>query len=253
MPSLRRRVLACCLAAVAGPALAEDLEVRMSEIPPHMDMNGGGREAEIIEAVADACGWTVRFVVEPFTRHWWSFQNGDGDAVGTVPVSMDLGGTPTDPYVVYINGVTLLDDTGIAPTSLSDLAGLDVVAFAGATDILPGLLEARAGFASYREVGDQYSHSRLLFGRRVDAILGDGMIAAENNQRLADEPILMVDTDQPATFHALFEPTQFAMVFRDPDLAAAFDACLARSTEAIDAINDRYADRYRDVIGDVRY
>ena len=253
MPSLCHRILVCLITVVGGPALAQDLEVRMSEIPPHMDAEGGGREAEIISAVAEACGWTMTFVVEPFTRHWRSFENGRGDAVGTVPLGLDLGGTPTNAYVGYINGVTMLDETGIVPTSLADLAGLDVIAFAGATAVLPGLLEARASFASYREVGDQLSHSRLLFGRRVDAVLGDGMIVAEYNRRLADEPIPTVDTDRPATFYPLFEPTRFAMVFRDADLATAFNACLTQASDAIDAINTLYADRYRDVIGNVQY
>ena len=193
------------------------------------------------------------FDVEPFTRHWRSFENGTGDAVGTVPIGMDLGGTPTAPYISYRNGVTMLDATGITPTSLEDLSGLDVIAFAGATDILPGLLEARAGFSSYREVGDQLSHSRLLFARRVDAILGDGMITAEYNRRLANGPITTVDAGQPTTFSPIFEPTRFAMVFRDADRAAAFDACLDRSQDAIAAVNATYVERYRDVIGEGAY
>ena len=249
----RFRVFLTLPVLLGGPALAEDLEVRMAEIPPHMDVGGEGREADIIRAISKACGWTVMFDVEPFTRHWRSFESGDGDAVGTVPIGMTLGGIQTDSYVTYRNGVTMLDATGITPTSLEDLAGLDVVAFAGATDVLPGLLEARAGFSSYREVGDQLSHSRLLFAGRVDAILGDGMITAEYNRRLANGPILAVDASQPTTFSPIFEPTRFAMVFRDPDRAMAFDACLDQSREAIAAINAAYVERYRDAIGEGSY
>ncbi len=253
MSPLCHRFLIPLLTLVAAPVLAQDLEVRTAEIPPHMDLNGAGREADILNTVADACGWTMTFVVEPFTRHWWSFEAGEGDAAAIVPIGTDLGGTPTDAYVSYRNGVTILDATGRTPTNLNDLAGLDVVAFAGATGVLPGLLEARAGFASYREVGDQFSHSRLLFGRRVQAILGDGMIIAEYNKRLANAPVAIVDTDQPVSFYPLFEPTPFAMVFRDPEMAMAFNDCLARSADRIDAINAGYVARYRDLIGDVVY
>ena len=253
MHPLCLRILIPLLPLITTVSHAQDLEVRMAEIPPHMGMDGGGREADIIRAVAGTCGWTVTFVVEPFTRHWRSFENGRGDAAGTVPIDMDLGGTRTAPYVAYRNGVTMLDATGIEPTSLDDLAGLNVVAVAGAAGVLPGLLEARAGFASYREVGDQLSHSRLLFGRRVQAILGDGMIAAENNRRLANGSIATVDTDQPVSFFPIFEPTPFVLVFRDPNLARDFDACLARSADAITVINAAYAERYRDLIGNVDY
>ena len=253
MIPLRFQILLTLTTCLSGTALAEDLEVQMAEIPPHMDVDGEGREADIIRAVSKACGWTVMFDVEPFTRHWRSFESGDGDAVGTVPIGVTLGGTQTAPYVTYRNGVTMLDAAGVTPTSLEDLSGLDVVAFAGATDVLPGLLEARAGFSSYREVGDQLSHSRLLFAGRVDAILGDGMITAEYNRRLANRPITAVDAEQPTTFSPIFEPTQFAMVFREANRASAFDACLDQSRDAIAAINAAYVERYRDVIGEGAY
>ena len=54
---------------------------------------------------------------------------------------MDLGGTRTAPYVAYRNGVTMLDATGIEPTSLDDLAGLNVVAFAGAAGTIIGIVQ----------------------------------------------------------------------------------------------------------------
>ena len=56
MSTLRYGFLTVAIAAAAAPALAQDLTVMMGELPPHMDADGNGREAEIIRAVADACG-----------------------------------------------------------------------------------------------------------------------------------------------------------------------------------------------------
>ena len=246
----RYSILGAALIATTGPALAQDLTIKMGELPPHVDSDGTGREAELIRSVAEACGWSVAFEVEPFTRHWRSFQDGAGDAVGTVPVGMDLGGTATDVYIEYRNGATVLDASGLTPSSLDDLSGLSVVTFAGAEGILPGLPEAKSTFSDYREVADQLTHSRMLFGERVDAVLGEGMIVAEYSQRLSDDPDSVVDATQPATFTPIFEATPYTMVFRDPDLAAAFDSCLAQAADQVDAINADYVARYRDVIGD---
>ena len=250
MTFARYSIVGAVLVAATSPAHAQDLTIKMGELPPHIDSDGSGREAELIRSVAEACGWTVSFEVEPFTRHWRSFQDGAGDAVGTVPVGMDLGGTATDAYVEYRNGVTVLDQSGLAPSSLDDLSGLSVVTFAGAEGILPGLPEAKSTFSDYREVADQLTHSRMLFGERVDAVLGEGMIVAEYNHRLASDADSVVDATQPATFTPIFEATPYTMVFRDAELAAAFDTCLEQASDQVDTINADYVARYRDVIGD---
>ncbi|WP_299444600.1 transporter substrate-binding domain-containing protein [uncultured Rhodospira sp.] len=248
--SVRRRLMIAILAAspMATPAFGQDLTVLMGDLPPHTNHDGTGREVEVIARVAKECGWTTAFQVEPFGRHWRSFEEGAADAVGTVPVGMDLGGSATDPYITYMNGVTLLDSTGVAPTSLADLEGLSVVTFANAANIIPGLAEAKDSFAAYREVADQITHSRLLFTGRVDVVLGEGMIVAEYNDRLGQEDT-RIDTAQPATFSPIFAPTPYTLVFRDPALADAFDTCREAVADDIAAINATYIDRYRDVIG----
>ncbi|MQX35518.1 transporter substrate-binding domain-containing protein [Roseospira navarrensis] len=238
------------VAAVPETAPAETLTILLGELPPHTTRDGVGREADTIRQVADACGWSVTVRVEPFSRHWRSFEGGAGDAVGGVPEGLDLGGYRTAPYITYRNGVTVLESSGITVESLADLAGLSVVAFYDAKSIIPAVGEAMDTFADYREMADQVTHSRLLFGGRVDAIVGEGMIVAEYNQRLAADDNPMVDASQPVTFMPIFEPTHYAMVFRDPDRGAAFDACLAEVSDEVAAINARYIDRYRDVIGD---
>jgi ABC-type amino acid transport substrate-binding protein len=240
-----------CLAAM--PAAAETVTVLVGELPPHAFPDATGREIELLDDVFARCGWTAAYRVEPFTRHWVSFERGSGDAVATVPIGMTLGGTQTEPYIRYQNGVSVLAASGLTPGGLDDLAGRDAVAFAGAAEIIPELAGRTGIFSSYREIADQLIHSRLLYSGRVDAVLGEGMIFAEYNRELAEDPSdLRFDPNQAVSFFPIFESTPYAAVFRDAERAAAFDRCLAESIAAgvPDQVTQTYADRYRSVVGD---
>jgi len=240
------------LVASASLADAAEIEIRAANLPPMMTEAGEGREAEIIRATLAQCGHSVRFTVEPFTRHWKSYESGEGDAVATVPPGFGLPGTETDHYIAFQNGVSVLAQGGLPVASLADLAGKEVIAFGGASGILPGLDTAKDSFKSYREVTDQIVQSRLLFAGRADAVIGDGMLFAEYNRRLREGgQDLRFDPDQPVVFYKTFEPSPYAMVFRDPAVAADFDRCFVELSAdgTIDAINKRYVERYRAVLG----
>jgi len=250
-----RSAAACVLLAglgAQGPATAAEVQVVAANLPPMMFEDGTGREAELISATLDACDQTARFQVEPFTRHWKSFKDGAGDAVSTVPPGFDIGAITTTPYIEFQNGVSFLSSRALEVSSLEDLAGMNVVAFGGASQILPGLDTAKDSFKSYREVTDQIVQSRLLFAGRTDAVIGDGMLFAEYNRELAEKAgDLNFDPTQPVTFSKIFEPSPYVMAFRDEGLARAFEGCFAELEKAgtIDAINTKWVEKYRDVLG----
>ncbi len=240
------------LGLVAGAAHSDTIHIIGAELPPLMMGDGEGREAEIITATLAHCGHEVTWEVQPFTRHWASFEKGKGDAVTTIPEGMPFSGTATGVYLLTQNGVaTLASHAGVA--ALDDLAGQSVVAFQGAADMIAPLAEARDSFGSYREITDQKTHSQLLFSGRIDAVIGDGMIFAEYNRRLAEDASrLDFDPTQPVVFKATFQPSSFVMAFRDAERAAEFDRCFAEveADGTIAAINTAWADRYRDSLGD---
>lgn len=246
---------AVALGATPTAVLAATVTVLAGELPPMMTAEGTGREAAIIRATLEACGHSVRFRVVPFTRHWKSFEAGQGDAVATVPAGLPLPGARTGTYIHYQNGVSYLARTRAA-TSLTDLAGTVVVAFAGASGIVPGLQEAVPRFRRYREVTNQLLQSRLLFVGRTDYVIGDGLIFAEYNRQLRERVVagdaLGFDPGQPVVFSAIFEPTPYGLVFRDPALAGAFDRCFAALSAQgrVDAINQSFVEPYRSVVGD---
>ncbi len=242
---------AAALSLTAAPAFADTIQILAADLPPMVYSDGSGREAEIVTEVMAHCGHEVEYVVQPFTRHWASFEGGAGDAVMTVPLGMPMAGAQSAPYISYQNGVSYLTSSGSDFAALDDLAGLSIAAFEGASGILPGLADAQGSFGSYREMADQKTQSKLLFGGRVDGILGDGMLFAAYAASLRDAGSASgVDANQELEFRAIFEPSNYAMNFRDPDMSVAFDRCFSEleANGTIAAINTKWIDKYRDTL-----
>jgi ABC-type amino acid transport substrate-binding protein len=249
--------IAACLSAsfllFSHSAMAAEITVMAGDLPPMINQDGTGREAEIISTVLGHCGHTTTFVVQPFTRHWQSFENGSGDAVATVPVGMPTAGTQTQAYINYQNGVSFLTSSEQQADDLADLEGWNIVAFEGASNIIPGLGDVTSTFKSYREMADQKTQSKLLYGKRVNGILGDGMLFAEFSRQLQEAGASSgVDASQPIEFRAIFDPSPYAMSFRDPALAAEFDRCFAEleADGSIQEINTRWTEKYRAALED---
>lgn len=237
------------LMLAAGGAKA-DVAISVGLLPPHMDEAGEGRDADILRAViADCMGERMRLAVAPFTRHWTEYVDKQRDAVNTVPAGLKLPGHRSAGYITYQNGAAVLASAKPVAT-LADLAGRSAVTFADGTDIL-GLKDVR--FSRLVEQADQEIHANLLFTRRVDVVLADGMIVAEYNRRLRDRKSAQpqIDAEQAVNFTAIFPPTVYHMMFREQALQQRFDQCFARQEAEgrIAAINHRYGDRYRDTIG----
>ncbi len=252
MKTIAAALATTSLTLIAAPAFAGTVTILAADLPPMVYADGTGREAEIVSAVMGHCGHDVEFVVQPFTRHWASFEAGKGDAVMTVPVGMPMEGTQGAPYIAYQNGVSFLAGAGNDYGTLNDLAGLSIAAFQGASNILPGLAEASPNFGSYREMTDQETQSKLLFGGRVDGILGDGMLFAAYTASLRDAGSSAgIDASQPLEFRAIFDPSDYAMNFRNANMAADFDRCFAEleANGTIASINTKWVDKYRDTLG----
>lgn len=255
-----KHLLGISLAIILGftgtvTAQAETVTVAVGELPPHANARGEGREAEIIARTLEACGHTVTFQAFPFTRHWETYRvKDDIDAVATVPDGLPLPGHATNHYINFHNGVSVLADSGITASSLADLKGKRVIAFKGAEGILPGLKDAVDSFATYDERTDQIVQSRLLFGKRTDAVLGDGMIFAAYNKNLQNQhaqKALNFDPNQAVKFLAIFDPTSYRMMFKSAAIQQDFDRCYADLTTKgeIQAINQRYVDQYKETVG----
>lgn len=260
---MKQVVAGALLAMTAGiglPAgtMAKDVNILASDLPPMMAKDGKGREAAIIGETLAACGHKAVFTVVPFSRNWADYKNdsaGTFDAVTPVPPGMSLPGVPSVVHIRFQNGASVLKSSGLAIQGVGDLGGQRIITFAGGKDILPGLKEAIGGFADFQEKADQLIHSSLLFAKRVDVVLGDGLIFAEYNRQLQDKvkagDKLNVDPGQDVIFTAIFPPSPYTVVFRDPALRDDFNRCFDALTRKgrIDAINKDAVEPYRATVG----
>jgi ABC-type amino acid transport substrate-binding protein len=211
---------------------AETINIVTSLLPPYVDEEGRGREADIVRSALEAAfreesrSISVQFYVQPFAHHWLNYISDQRyDAVTTVPDGLRIDGYESDHYINYQNGIGY--KAGQFPQHLADfsfdkLAGHRVVAFAGASQIIPNVQRYYPRFALYLEEPDQSVHSRLLMENVVDAVLADGSIFFEYNRRLNNS------RDIPGVFFAaVFCPTPYKMIFRTSEMKNRFNRGLA--------------------------
>jgi polar amino acid transport system substrate-binding protein len=235
------------------------IRIAAALLPPHMTEAGEGREADIIRAALKKGGVSeqVEFFVLPFTRHWNAYlRDSRFDALATAPLPMvsgdrtdrrnsvlDFNGFPSQRYVEYENGIVYrMSDFpyGLGNDPLQLLEGRRVVAFAGASAILPGLRQSVPSFSLYVERDDQYEHSSMFRQRGVDAIIADRLIIDEYNRRILGSGY--ADLTAELEFDPIYCPTPYRLVFRRDDLRIAFNKGLQLLTDSgeLAAIDERY-------------
>ncbi|MDI9246564.1 transporter substrate-binding domain-containing protein [Marinobacter sp. CHS3-4] len=235
--------LICCLVPVSVKAV-EHIRIAAPDLPGASGEGGTGRDAEIVDQVLNLCGYQAEFVVQPFGRHLRTYREQQNyDAAMTVPLAANLAGAGTAAYIWYQNGA-YYDSSRTGPIrSIEDLSDLHLVTFKNGVELLE-LNEIVPDIASVLEIADQRVHSKLLFLKRVDAILADGLIIAEINRRLANDQQFSPNFDPHAAlrFSPIFPPSPYKMVFRDSLIAEEFDRCYdaARKDGVIADINERH-------------
>lgn len=215
---------------MAAFVLAEhrrEFHIAAALLPPLMDERGEGAEAnrlrEVLEPISEA-GAELKLHVLPYSRHWHAFVTDPRyDLVITVPEAMDLGGSPTEPYIDYVNGIHALDplawqgpldieahgEAFLEQNRITRIAG-----FVGAADLIPGLRDLIPALDYYVETGSQYSQAALLLDGKVDAVIGDQKIVAEYVDRISRERFRRTSVPK-LSFVQILPSTRFKMVFRN--------------------------------------
>lgn len=224
-------VIIALLLAPLIAAHAREISIVAPDLLPSFGGDFMGVEAQIISETLAACGNSAKFTLAPYARHWAEYKAGGYDAVASVPETNDLAGAPSIPYYHYLNGATVLAAGGTTINSARDLQGKRIVTFVGATKALPGLAKVIPGLREYREYADQLAHSNLLFSRRVDVVLSDGLIMAAYNQKLRDRVAaggtLSFDPNQDVVFTPIFPIYPAIMIFRKNTDRDDFNRCFS--------------------------
>nr|WP_241264733.1 transporter substrate-binding domain-containing protein [Marinobacter daepoensis] len=239
--------------ALSDTASESRLLLLAPDIPGMSEPGGHGRDVETVVATLGECGWEADFVYQPFGRHLRTYQDLPSAAgVLTVPLSSVVDGYSTAAYVWYQNGA-FYNASRVAPIeTVEDLKGLKLVTFQDGIEILR-LTERKDEFELLLEISNQTIHTRMLLMGRVDVILSDGGVVAAVAERIRGErrngEAWPLENDE-FVFSPIFTPTPYKMVFRDPGMAKAFDACFdrIRARGGIAGINAKFIDRYQSVL-----
>ncbi|MBI1384211.1 MAG: transporter substrate-binding domain-containing protein [Rhizobiales bacterium] len=240
-------------ALLSGLPRAEDdvaLRIAAPLLPPQMDLDGRGREADIVQAAFEAAGLNrrIEFHIMPFTRHWKSYASDQRlDAVITVPKEVTLKGVRSEPYIYYQNGVFYDRSSipgGLGNNPIGALELSRIVTFAGSTAVLKELGPLSERAPMYIERADQLSHSVVLASGFVDVVIADELIFDFYTRQVGASVAGTVDAppSRELVFDPIFCPTPYQVVFRSFELRELFNSGLSviQKNGTLEKINSDY-------------
>jgi polar amino acid transport system substrate-binding protein len=213
---------ALCLALLAGPAKAQQLQLLVGvEKPPYIKVaSQTGYELELLSAVVKRMGFDSQFIHVPNGRLFTLFSDGQADLV-SLQRNTPSGFYATQPYISYQNILIVRQDLHKEILSLNDLVGLRVMAFQNARQFLPpDYTEAVAKAGSYLEVVEQHQLPVLLLKNRVDVLVMDRNIFWHYYRQTAPK-------DNSLKILNFFTVNHYHMLARTPEVAERFNQALA--------------------------
>ncbi|MCG8617401.1 MAG: ABC transporter substrate-binding protein [Desulfobacterales bacterium] len=206
-------------------------------LPPYIiQESNSGMEYEIIKEGLAANGHTLVFKYVPFVRLAVDYKKHDGAI--TVNESSGASGHYSDVVMVYQNYAISLKEKNIHIEKIGDLSDKKIVAFQNATKYLgPAFKDAVTGNPGYKEQGKQILQVKMLYSGRTDTIVSDINIFKYYRKQVSG-----VDTSEPVSYHDIFPPTDYKVLFNDKDLRDEFNKGLAelKKSGRYDAIIDSY-------------
>ncbi|MCJ9430125.1 hypothetical protein [Kordiimonas marina] len=252
-----KRIIGFCLIIVAAtlPVAAKTLRISAPILSGHFDKNGVGRSAAALEAIFHICGIRPEFELKPWGQHWLAYERDpDLDAVAIVWESAGINGFPSAPFIHQKNGVAFLAAANLKIRSVSDLKGLRVLGFGGATQMFPSLAAVLPDLKSYWEAPSGFSTTQALINKDVDVFITDGLIfAIDYKLRAKATGGTYGDSNWPKVkFVGLFPENADTITFRHKEDRDNFNRCHDEAVKsgALAKATKPYIDPYRDILGD---
>lgn len=239
----RRPLLALgALAPLAGRVRAGSLRMAFGDrIPPFcFPESASGIEVDVFREALGLRGQQLEPVFMPLARVPKAFREGQVDAAMT-DLGMGVAGAHYgEAAVLYDNVFISLRERGLHIAKPSDLEGLAVVSFQGASRRYPEWLGALQHDPRYREINDQASQVRMLMLGRCDLVLSDRSIFRWFSLQAAREGLPL----KPVQEHAFTKPNplDYRPIFRSAAMRDEFNAGLRelRRSGRYQAIYDGY-------------
>lgn len=209
------------------------------DAPPHMIRgNHSGIDIDITRDVLLQLGYQVSVTYAPLERARMEVQSGRADlTVPTFYQSDDDGLYLSDPIIRYRPTIFTLSRRQLPMNDLSDLRGLNVATFQGATGYFGAEFESAVTQSDYREMHDMSILPSLLLKGRADAVVLDYYIFHYYARKYVPE------YSQYQVFGAeIIPPANAHVAFRSASLRDSFNQSLAvyQQQGKAQAIVDKY-------------
>ncbi|MCD6034693.1 MAG: ABC-type amino acid transport/signal transduction system [Rickettsiales bacterium] len=219
------------LASLSSPVHAKEVVIAFGmSVPPYIiQRENRGIEFDIIRESLAYSGHTVKPLYIPFDSITNVFVDTNADAAATVEEKIGIDGFYSDHVISYQNYAITLKKNHFTINSLDDLKDKSVSAFQSATRYMgTAFAEMAKTNPRYREKRDQLTHVKLLLNGQVDVVVTDKNIF----QYFANQLGNTVDISQPVTYHTIFPPNDYKVIFREQSLRDDFNKGLRHLKES---------------------
>ncbi|MEM6190107.1 substrate-binding periplasmic protein [Shewanella scandinavica] len=223
---MRLSLLLICLLILPTYAFSASITIGSAlNRPPYIIEDAeSGLEIDIIKAAFKEMGQSVNFKFYSRKRQILYFNKDRLDAVMTMNPANGVDGYWSNDYVDYTNVAISLAAQHLEIKSIADLKNYSIAAFENARLLLGTEFNAVAQQTIYREVDTQLSQNRMLYLGRINTVIADRYIFTQLNRFV--EP--NIDTQQALSYHFIFPPTSYRMVFHNSVARDTFNQGLAK-------------------------
>ena len=173
-----------------------------------------GIEYQLLSRIFQRAGLDVNYEFHSYSRLLKQFSDGKLDCASPVAIAIE-GASYTQPYLPFQDVAVSLAENELQIDKLSQLAGLRIVAYQQAQQVLGAEFSRVVGQANYIEMAERRLQLELLFNQRVDLVIGERRVL----QYLAVD----VAPHQTLKLHSLFAQKQYPAACWQPRLTAILD------------------------------
>lgn len=238
-----------CLAALAGKALARDLQIIFYQYtPPYVFELGNGINVDIVRASLEPYGYHVVPVFVAMGRGFELFAEKRLDGITVIRENSGVSANYSDVYIQYHNHAFALKSRHMAMRSVGDLKGKAIIAFQNAHKFLgEDFSRAIAGNPDYKEMANQETQVLMLLLGRTDVAVMDESIFRFYREKLIAEGKVPRSTE--FEMFSLFFAMPYKAAFVDAQVRDDFNRGLAaiKRSGRYDAIYRKYVEQYFEV------
>ncbi len=239
--TIKLSFFALLLSLLTPPVIAERfyVVVGLAKPPYVIQETNSGFEIELISSILKKMGKQPDFIYVPFGRSLRMLNNERIDAIMTINTNLinDISRL-SDPYITYQNVAITLKSDNLVLNNVTDLSQYSIAAFQTADKVLgKSYAQAITKNEHYTEVADQRHQTKLLFDKKVQALVMDINIFNALSPLVGGE-----EDHSDVNIHLVFPKSPYRMAFKNKKPIEPFNHALRdfKDSPAYQALINKY-------------